>query len=109
MGVWGFEGGLAGRLLRNVSALAAAFWQHRNTNVASPPTRAPSFDILSSLLLGAVWSWWKEERVLETWYPPVKSFSSLQGPKFGNFWVSSRVLSLPTLGCGPLVCVEELG
>lgn len=71
MGVWGLEGGLAGRLLSNVSALAAAFWQHRTISVASQPIRAPSFDILSSLLLGAAWSWWKEERVLETWYPPV--------------------------------------
>lgn len=31
--LWEFEGsggGLAGRLLRNVSSLAAAFWLHRN-------------------------------------------------------------------------------
>lgn len=63
MGVWGFEGGLAGSLVRNVSVLAAAFWQHRNTRVASPGPGSPPFDILSPLLLGAVWSWWQEERV----------------------------------------------
>lgn len=62
MNVWGFEGGLPRRLLRNISALAAA----------SQPTRTPSFDILSPLLLGAVWAWWREERVLETQFPPVK-------------------------------------
>lgn len=71
MGVWGFEGGLAGRLARNVSVLAVAFWQHRNTRVVSTCQGSPPFDILSPLLLGAVWSWWQEERVLETWYFPV--------------------------------------
>lgn len=66
MGVWGLEGGLTGRLLRNVSALAAAFGSTKIQLMASQPIRAPSFDILSPLFLGAVWSWWREERVVET-------------------------------------------
>lgn len=44
MGVWGLEGGLAGRLLRNVSALAAKR-QHKNTTYGLSAHQGSSFDI----------------------------------------------------------------
>lgn len=55
--LWEFErlgGRLAGRLLRNVSSVATAFGCAEIQVMASQPTRAPSFDILLPLLLGAV-------------------------------------------------------
>lgn len=81
MNVWGFEGGLPRRLLRNISALAAA----------SQPTRTPSFDILSPLLLGAVVG--PVERG-ESFGNPVSTRKVIvfpAGPKFENFWVTSPV------------------
>lgn len=68
--VFGLEGGLAGRpllLLLGSSEMRAS--------VPSWPIRAPSIDIPSLLLLGALWSWWTERRVLEISELPVKQFS----------------------------------
>lgn len=79
--------------------------------MASQPTRAPSFDILLPLLLGAVWSWWKEERkgsgnlVLTSGvilFPAGASIWEL----LGNL---SCVLALHTLEFGPVVCMEAPG
>lgn len=63
--VFGFEGGLAGRpklLLLSSSETSAS--------------RAPSLEMSSPLLLGALWSWWTERRVLGIPETPVKQFSA---------------------------------
>lgn len=98
-------GGRVGReAAEKCSSFSCCFWQHRNASYGLSATRAPSFDPRSPLLFGAMQSWW-QERVLETWYPPVKWFSSLQGPKFWSFWFTSPVYRpSPLLNVG-LQCV----
>lgn len=61
----GLEGGLAGRLLGEVSAMAATLGSVITQILSSPSTGPLPSEILSLLLLGASWFWWKESRVLE--------------------------------------------
>lgn len=84
--VFGLEGGLAGRpllLLLGSSEMRAS--------VPSWPIRAPSIDIPSPLLLGALWSWWTERRVLGISELPVKQFSLCEGLSLGLQHVRNKL------------------
>lgn len=69
--VFGFEGGLAGR--PKLSLLSSS---ETSASVALVAIRAPSLEMSSPLLLGALWSWWTERRVLGIPETPVKQFSA---------------------------------